>query len=149
MEIKVPESMKKEHQALHEELKRLTAIPGGVGVAAQEVARVLHPHFQKEEEYALPPLGLLVPLSRGEPTAEMRQVLSMTDRLQKDLKEMLKEHAAVGAALEKLSQAARMENRPEALEFARALALHARNEEEVSYPASILVGKIVRMKLEK
>ena len=147
MAIEIPGSMKEEHEALHEELKRLTAIPGGVGGAAQEVARVLHPHFEKEEKYALPPLGLLAPLSRGELKKEMKDVLALTDRLKKDLKEMIKEHAAVGAALEKLSRAAKLESRPEALEFARKLALHAKTEEEVSYPASILVGELVRLKL--
>jgi hypothetical protein len=37
---------------------------GKVGEAAKAVANVLHPHFEKEEEYALPPLGLLSCLAR-------------------------------------------------------------------------------------
>ena len=39
------------------------------------MAKVLDPHFKKEEEYALPPLGLLPMLVGGKIRAEMREVL--------------------------------------------------------------------------
>jgi hypothetical protein len=42
----------------------------------------MHPHFVKEEEYALPPLGLLSALSKGELEAGMAEVLKMTDKLE-------------------------------------------------------------------
>ena len=56
MDIKIPTSLKVEHEELHAELVALTKAPGRVGEAARNVAALLHPHFVKEEKYALPPL---------------------------------------------------------------------------------------------
>ena len=60
MEIKIPQSLKIEHEELHNELRKTTKYGGRVGDAANAVANVLHDHFIKEEEYALPPLSLLL-----------------------------------------------------------------------------------------
>ncbi len=149
MEFKVPESMQMEHQELHTELFRATQSPGRVGDAARDVADVLHPHFEKEEAYALPPLGLLLPLARGELKPEMADVLTMTDRLKAELPEMLAEHQAIVAALDRLIEAAREEGQDEYARFTEKLILHAQTEEQVSYPASILVGEYLKLKLNK
>jgi hemerythrin HHE cation binding domain-containing protein len=147
MEFKIPESLKSEHVELHEQLALAIKAGGKTGEAARAVEEVLHPHFLKEEEYALPPLGLLSSLAEGNVKPEMRTVIAMTDRLKADLPHMLEEHKAVVAALEKLSAAAKEEGKPEHLRFAETLMMHARNEEEVLYPAAILVGEYVKMKL--
>jgi len=144
MEFKIPDSLRVEHEELHAELVRATKVEGPVGEAARNVATLLHPHFVKEEEYALPPLGLLGPLATGAVTPEMRQVLAMTDRLKADLPEMLAEHQAVVGALRKLIAAAQREDRSEVVHFAEKLMLHARTEEEVLYPTAILIGEYVR-----
>ena len=47
-----------EHDELHADLVKATKAGGQAGEAAKAVAKVLHNHFHKEEEYALPPLGL-------------------------------------------------------------------------------------------
>jgi hypothetical protein len=98
------------------------------------VARVLHNHFLKEEEFALPPIGLLPALARGEVDEEMRGVLVMTEWLKAELPEMLGEHQAVVAALKQLTVAAEKEKLPEHARFAEKLMLHAKTEEEVLYP---------------
>lgn len=144
MDFKIPDSLKVEHEELHAELVQATKVEGPVGEAARNVATLLHPHFVKEEEYALPPLGLLGPLATGAVTPEMRQVLAMTDRLKADLPEMLAEHQAVVGALGKLIAAAKREDRSEVVHFAEKLMLHARTEEEVLYPTAILIGEYVR-----
>ena len=60
---------------------------------------------------------------------------------------MLAEHRQVVDALEKLAAAARVEKRPDATRFAEKLRLHAETEEQVLYPAAILVGEQVRARL--
>ena len=55
----IPSSLKLEHEEFHAELVKATRAGGRVGDAAKAVAKVLHEHFVKEEEFALPPLGLL------------------------------------------------------------------------------------------
>lgn len=147
MEIKTPAPLNVEHQELHAELVALTKAPGRVGEAARNVAAVLHPHFVKEEEYALPPLGLLAGVAQGTVTPAMRRVLAMTDRLKRDLPEMLTEHRMVVAALEKLAEAGKAEGRADAERFAEKLRLHAETEEQVLYPAAILVGEYVKARL--
>lgn len=147
MKFEIPRSMKLEHEQLHDILRKATKEPGELGEAAIAVAKIMHPHFIKEEEYALPPLGLLRSLSEGKVTPEMADVLAMTDKLKAELPQMLAEHKEIVAALEKLSTSAKKAGKGEYVEFAKALMLHAQNEEEVAYPTAILIGEYVRAKL--
>ena len=64
MTPRIPESLKWEHEELHAELARATKAGGKTGEAAKAVAGVLHNHFLQEEEFALPPIGLLAALAR-------------------------------------------------------------------------------------
>ena len=143
-QIGIPESMRVEHAEIHAELERATKAAGGVGAAARELAAVLHPHFMREEQIALPPLGLLAPLSRGEYTEGMRAVLPLTDSLRAELPRMLKEHEAIRAATVRLGEVARTAGNAPVAELAEKLQIHARSEEEISYPAAVLVGELVR-----
>ena len=59
MKFTIPTPLQQEHEALHDELRRATQAGGEVGEAAKTLARLMHPHFVKEDEIALPPLGLL------------------------------------------------------------------------------------------
>jgi len=147
MYIGIPQALKSEHDELHAELVKATREAGETGKAAQRVAELLHPHFIQEEEFALPPLGLLTHLAAGTVTPEMESVLPMTNRLQKDLGTMLDEHKVILAALRELAAAASKEGKPELILFAERLTNHARTEEEVLYPAALIVGEMVRMKL--
>lgn len=143
-QIRIPESMRAEHEEIHAELVRATKVPGPVGEAARSLAAVLHPHFVREEQIALPPLGLLAPLARGEFTPEMRAVLPMTDSLRAELPRMLDEHKAIRAATLRLGEVARAEKNASVAHLAEKLALHAQSEEELFYPAAVLVGDLVR-----
>lgn len=148
MVFEIPEALKLEHDELHSRLSEATRAPGAVGEAAREVARLLHPHFVREEEFALPPLGLLGPLSRGDVTPDMARVLSQTRRLKAELPHMLQEHAQIVAALEQLRAAARSAGLPQYERFAHALVQHAQTEEQVLYPAALLVGELVERSVE-
>lgn len=148
IQFKIPESLKAEHVELHEDLARAIKSGGKTAEAARAVEDVLHPHFLKEEEYALPPLGLLSSLAEGNVRPEMRAVIAVTDKLKADLPHMLQEHRAIVAALEKLSATAKQEGKTEHALFAEKLMMHARNEEEVLYPAAILVGEYLKMRLK-
>ena len=149
MEFKIPQPMKLEHDELHAELAKATQVGGKIGDAAKAVAKILHPHFVKEEEYALPPLGLLPLLARGEVMPEMADVLPMTDRLKAELPHMLEEHEAIVAALKTLIEVAKEEKKMEYAHFAEKLILHAQTEEEVLYPTAILIGEYLKLKLNR
>jgi len=145
LEFKIPQSLKLEHEELHAELARATQVQGKIGEAAKAVAKVLHPHFMKEEEYAMPPLGLLSSLAEGKVTAEMKDVLTITDKLKSELSQMLDEHKSIVAALKLLIDAAAKEKKNEYIQFSNKLMLHAQNEEEILYPASILIGEYLKL----
>ena len=143
MKFEIPKPLQAEHEELHAMLVKATQEPGAVGEAAREVARLLHPHFVREEQFALPPLALLAELARGGVTPDMAEVLPMTQRLKAELPAMLAEHQQIVGALGKLRAAARASGLAEYERFADALVLHAQTEEQVLYPAAILVGEHV------
>jgi len=148
MKIAIPQSIRIEHEALRQALTAATREPGELGSTARRVARLLEPHARKEEAFALPPLGLVADIARGEFTPEMAEVLPYTCWLQDNLDNMLAEHRMLRAALAEFLEAARAGGHVEHASFAAQFIDHARLEEEVLYPAAILVGHYVRLRLK-
>lgn len=144
MKFTIPETLTREHEALHGRLNEALAVGGAVAAATQNLIDKLHPHFVREEEIAMPPLGLLASLSKGEYRQEMDQVLAYTDALAQELPRMLEEHNGIRAAVRQLRSAAEEVGREDIVEFCDDLGEHARSEEEVLYPAALVVGELVR-----
>ena len=145
----IPTAIQAEHERIHADLQALTKQSGKTGEAAKRVAAVLHEHFQREEELALPPLGLLGPLANGRTTPQMREVLALTDRLKAEMPRMLREHKTILQALDELERVAKAELHAEGIQFADELKAHAQTEEQVLYPAALLVGEYVRVKIPR
>jgi iron-sulfur cluster repair protein YtfE (RIC family) len=145
----IPKSVQLEHHEIHSTLEAAARAPGRVGIAATALAKVLHPHFIREEEIALPPLGSLAPLAAGVMPAQTAEILAMTDALKQELPRMLEEHRQIRAAVDSLRAAARAEGSTRYEQLADQLALHAQTEEEVLYPAAVLVGDIIRARRER
>ena len=143
----IPQSLREEHAELHARLAAATKAPGEVGEAARAVATVLDPHFVREEQIALPPLGLLRALASGPATPEMAAVLPMTDSLRAELPHMLTEHMAIGVAVQRLARAAKKARNADAERLAEEIRRHALTEEEVLYPSAVLVGEVVRARM--
>jgi Hemerythrin HHE cation binding domain len=146
MDVTIPASLKAEHDELHRELAAATKAAGPVGEAARAVAKLLHPHFVDEEAFALPPLGLLAKLARGERITDAAPVMAMTERLKAELPRMLAEHQTITAALRNLEAEARMAGDEARVRLAAKIIAHAQGEEEVMYPAAILVGEYLKLK---
>jgi hypothetical protein len=147
MKFEIPGSLQEEHKELHQSLEKFTKLPGKTGTAAKDVAKLLHPHFSKEEEYALPPLGLLTALAQGQITDEMKPAIAMADKLKQEFQQMLAEHQQIVISLQTLNKAAKEERHPDVIRFTEVLMLHAKTEEEVSYPTAILIGEYLKLKL--
>lgn len=147
--LQIPHSLQAEHEEIHAMLEAATRAPGRVGVAAKELAAVLGPHFERENQIALPPLGLLAPLAAGQTPAGLEDTLVMSETLRAEMPRMLAEHEKIRAATEKLRTIARADKASTHEHFAERLAAHARMEEEVLYPAAILVGDVIRARLTK
>lgn len=147
MKLQIPPSLKAEHEELHSDLVRATRAGGRTGEAAKAVAKLMHPHFIKEEEYALPPLGLLDALSKGQIESEMAEALKLTDKLEAELPHMLAEHKNIVTSLQGFVEAAKAEDKLEFVRFAEKLMAHASIEEQVSYPTALLIGRYLKLAL--
>jgi len=145
--MKAPLSLRREHEELHADLARAGQVPGRIGEAARAVARIMHPHFLREDEYAMPPLSLLARLATGPVTPDMAAVLPLVARLKEELPLMIEEHRAIMGAVRELAVAAETEADEQYIRFAAELMVHAQMEEEVLYPAAILVGEYVKLML--
>lgn len=148
-ELGSPESPKTGHRELRESLLEAERNGGQTGEAATAVMKVLFPHMLLEEEYAMPPLRLLRRLARGEVTPDMERILTKTETMKAELPRMLEEHKLIVAALRQFIRAATAEQHSEYAQFASKLIAHAQQEEEVLYPAAILVGEYVKLRLGK
>lgn len=145
-EQQVPSSVEAEHQELHAQLAKVTQSGGKTAAAAKEIEKLLQPHFVKEEQFALPPLAVLADLANGKMPAATEEVIRMSERLKRELPTMLAEHKEIVGALQRLQAAAQQEHKPDAVAFAEKLKAHAVQEEEILYPAAILVGDYLKAK---
>lgn len=143
----IPESVIEEHTELRAELLHAAQSGGKTGVAAQALTKLMEPHFVKEEELAQPALGLLPELAQGKVTPQMNAVLPVTEELRRSLPEMLSEHKEIHASLVQLEAAAKAEHKPEVERFAQQLMHHALTEEQITYPAALLVGEYLKLRL--
>lgn len=146
--LATPSSIHEEHKHLHHQLDEALASGGKTGASAKVVADALLPHFEAEEAYAMPPLGLLESIADSQPLSgkQIDEAIKMADQLRTNYEQMLKEHRQIEVALKTLASAARQEHKPEALAFAQALMLHAQNEEQVLYPTTLLIGKYLKLR---
>jgi hypothetical protein len=148
MELKTPTPLKSEHQALYAEINKAAKLEGRTGKATRLVARLIERHFAKEEEFVLPPLGLLPDLAQGTIETQMAAAITMAAKLHDQLPDLLAEQRVIVAALEELMAAAASEGHAELVWYAEKLMLHEEIEEHVSYPTAILIGKYLQLRLK-
>jgi hypothetical protein len=146
--MKAPPSLRREHEELHADLAHAGKMPGLLGETAREVARIMHPHFLREDEYAMPPLSLLPRLARGQVTPDMAEVLPLVARLKEEMPLMIEEHRAIMGAVRAFALAAESDGDEKCIRLAAELTVHAQLEEEVLYPTALLVGDYVKARLQ-
>lgn len=146
--LKVPEALRLRHEAFIAEFTRATKDPGKLGDAARSIEKVAVAHFAKGKE-VFKPLGLLPQLAEGEVPPDHAKAREIAEALRKNLPQMRREHRELIAGLKKLAEAAKEESKPEYAAFAERLILHIREEEEVLYPAVLLVGETLKPKPDK
>lgn len=144
--LPVPSSLKAEHTEIQAELAAAMRSGGNTERAAKDVAKLLNAHFVKEEEFAFPILALLPRVTSGEKIPERDELIRRSERFKVELPQMLQEHKAIVAGLTRLLEAARKENKPEQVHFVEKLKLHAQTEEELLYPAALMVGEYLRLR---
>ncbi|HET6513266.1 MAG TPA: hypothetical protein VFH43_13820 [Candidatus Kapabacteria bacterium] len=147
--IEIPRALEVEHDAIHKDLKAIIALKGKTGVAAERLADALHEHFDEEQEYAMPPLGVLKDVAAGRTGPRIDHAALLAEQLEREMPKMLAEHRIILERIDALRLAARDEQRDDAIRFADELQLHAQYEEEVLYPATIILGRYLDLLREK
>ena len=148
MDLKTPTPLMLMHQALQADIRDAVKLGGRTGQAAKLVARLIEPHYAKEEAFALPPLGLLPQLAEGTIEPQMAAAVTLAIKLHEELPDLLAERHAIVGALEELMQAAEAEGHALLVGRAERLMLHEETEEQVSYPTAILIGKFLQLRLK-
>ncbi len=141
---RIPDSIREEHEEIFEGLRGLSKKSGEVGAAVRSLLQVLEPHFEREDEVAMPLLGAIAPMAEGSAGVGLDEVISLQERLSKEMKSMLKEHREIGSRIAAAKAAAQKDGDAEALSILKGLEHHARIEEEVLYPAAMLTGILAR-----
>ena len=144
MKPEIPKSIKNGHKNLSSELKAIMDIRGEIGEKAKILDDIMALHFNKEEEYALPPLGFLLALSEDHWEIDSMAAIKMADRLKSKLSELKKDHENILIALHNLKIVGEQENNTDVKQFVKDLKLHASIEDQVLYPATILIGNYLK-----
>lgn len=147
-DLKMPDSLRKRHEAFHAEFTKATKEEGKVGDAARAIEKIGTAHFAKAKD-VFPPLGLLPRLAEGKVTPEMREAVEMAEKLRAGLPQIRRDHHELIAGLKKLGEAAKVQGKTDYVRFAEKLTLHIQEEEEILYPTVLLIGDTVKQGLDK
>lgn len=145
MPLQVPVSLRSGHDAIYATLKRAMREAGATGEAARRLAQVWDGHMMREEKFAFRPLGLLKALARGETPEELATAAKLVEGLRRELPQILDEHRQIAELLRVLAGAAEAQGKPEYVAFAEDLIVHAHLEEDVLYPAALLIGEFAKL----
>lgn len=148
LELEMPGSLRMRHEAFHADFVKATKEGGNVGEAARSIEKLAEAHFAKAKE-AFAPLGLLSRLAAGEVTPAMREAIGKAERLRAALPQIRRDHGELVIGLERLAESAKAEGKTDYARFAEQLTLHIGEEEEVLYPAALLVGEYLKRRLDK
>lgn len=142
----VPACIKEEHERLLRQMEKLTVLKDSTGRVAARTLQLMQHHFQEEEDYVLPPLRTLPLLASELIPAHSAEIIRLTEKLRSQLAHLNAEHQMVRNHLEELRLAIAYDKRPDISMLEEEVARHARVEEEVYFPAAILVGEYLKQK---
>jgi hypothetical protein len=142
----VPSFLKNEHEYFLEKIRKLTSFQDSTGSAAAKLYNLMEHHFKEEEDFVLPPLGVLPLLASGKIPEQSKKIILLTERFKSNSAHMIAEHQLIKAFLDELILAAAKENHPEIAGFEKELQKHASAEEEVFFPTAILIGEYLKFK---
>lgn len=138
-------SLLKEHRNLLSQMQPLTSYTDSTGQVAITLYELMQHHFSEEENYVLPPLAALPLLVSGQSQQQTEELLLLTEKFKTQLSHINAEHQMIKVLLEELNQIAARDGHPMPVGFEEDLHRHAQMEEEIFFPASILVGEYLKL----
>ncbi len=145
--LTTPKSLQLSHDEACAELVCAATEGGPIEIAAERLAQLCLPHFEREEKFVFPILSLLPELTRGNLRPEMAEVLPLVSEFMAMQAALDKQHQSIQAAIDALLLACHREKNTKFAEFAFSLRVHERMEDEIIYPAVLLIGNFLRERL--
>lgn len=145
----VPASILKEHKNLLDQVQSFILFQDSTGQVAKKLLELMQHHFQEEENYVLPPLGLLPTLANGELPVKSQEIILLTEKFKSQFDHTSAEHQLIKAFVYEMVSAAKTEGHSEVLEFEKEIGKHAAMEDEVLFPTALLIGKYLKLKSGK
>ena len=140
-----PSVILNDHDFFLNKLKQVSNFQDSTGYFARELYEVMEYHFKEEEEYVLPPLGILTYLAREEFPENGKEIILLTERFRENQAVMLAEHQMITHFLSEMMRVAQRENHEELIGFDEALQKHATLEEEVLFPMVQVIGDYLEL----
>jgi hypothetical protein len=143
----IPQSFVVAHQDTLAELAAIGKRHSKTGMIARQAIAALKKHFDREEEYILPPLTLAPAIANGHVTPEMKWAVAMADRIKADRETIFVEHTVITEWMNELAAAADKAHEADVIAFARGAVADSLNDTEVNEPMAIVIGDYIRAKL--
>jgi len=143
----LPASIKNEHESLLKQVRTVSQYEDSTGMVARKLLELMEHHFNEEENYVLPPLGLLESIANDQLPKESKEVAMMIEYFKTQRQHLSAEHQMIAAHLKEMSNAAAIDSH-DIKRFIQEVEDHAALEEEVLFPAAILIGDYLIIKLK-
>jgi len=92
----------------------------------------------------LPVIGVTRELAEEKASPDFPKALELFEKFKPEYDKMLQEHVEIVKALNELEKAARKAKKAAVVDFVRKLKLHAMTEEDLTYPAVLMAGKLLK-----
>ena len=145
----VPSSIKATHESLLEQIHKLTLYNDSSRIIALKIEELMIHHFQEEEDYVLPQLGVLRALANGQIPEKSEEIIVLSETVRSHMNHLSAEHQLITAFIKELKEASAEENLPEINTFENEIFKHSTTEEQVFFPTSILIGEYLKLQTKK
>ena len=146
--VQVPQSIRLQHEQI---LSRLDHFAQGKddesAAAAHKAATFLKEHYAKEEQFMLPPLGLLSRIAKGEVSRDMEPAVAMADRTKSALRDFENDHIKITSLMNDLIEVGKRKKNDELVRLATRVAAQSLNDIEVNQPTAVVIGDYLRQRL--
>lgn len=136
----LPASLVNEHRQLLSQTNALTQEGDSLAI---ELYKLIEYHFREEEQYVFPVLGFMRAIASGHIPGNADSIIGLVKIYQSNADKLLAEHQMIEALLGEY----RLRSGDTGIAvFEKQLAQHALAEEEIYFPAAVLVGEYLKLK---
>jgi iron-sulfur cluster repair protein YtfE (RIC family) len=138
----VPGSLMKQHEYLLSKAKSFSVNNDSI---AKELYEVIEYHFSEEEQYLFPVLGILPELAAGNIPEKTDSIVAFAEKFKTNSAKLLAEHQMITKLIGEYRLKSKL-NDTALIIFEKELLEHARFEEEIYFPAAVVIGDYLKLK---